>query len=337
MQKKIKFFPAVLLLLCVFAVLLLAAYWVERGRSSEPHEGNEHGKTVEEMLGLEEEEALVYYNGKTYRKNTDVESYLLLGIDQLGEAQTSGSYNDGGQSDLILLLVIDHVQEQVTILQINRDTMTSVDVLGVRGDIVGSRTEQIAVAHAYGTGLEDSCENAVRAVSGLLYGVEIQGYASIRMEAMPVLNDMLGGVTVTIEDDFSQVDPTLVSGERVTLMGDQVLHFIRNRLDVGDGSNLSRMRRHRSYLSAFGEKLREKAETDPELFLKLYDAALPYVVTNVGSGTACTIAQESSKYKNNGVVTFDGEAIMGQTYVEYYADESSLKETVLSLFYIEET
>lgn len=49
----------------------------------------------------------------------------------------------------------------------------------------------------------------------------IDGYAMVNVGAVSVVNDMVGGVTVTIEDDFSEVDPTLKMGETVTLMGEQ--------------------------------------------------------------------------------------------------------------------
>ena len=323
--------------LCVLVVLLTVFFALDQKDSKVP-ESQEHGKTVEEMLGSGEQPSLppVYHNGKTYHYNPDLECYLILGVDQLGEAQASEGYNGGGQSDVILLYVADHTQKKTSLLQINRDTMTQVDVLGVRGDIVGTRYEQIALAHAYGTGLEDSCENAVRAVSRFLYDVKIDGYASIRMEALPVLNDLLGGVTVKIEDDFSQVDQILVQGEDVTLKGDQVLHFIRNRMDVGEGTNLERMVRHRTYLSAFQDVLETKMEKNSKILVQLYDAAMPYVVTDTGSGTISKLAQKCSDYESNGTLTIDGEAKQGEIYVEYYVDELDVKETVLELFYLEE-
>lgn len=326
----------ILILVCALVGLFGMFFWLDQrdpGRS----DAQKPGKTVEEMMRQGEEDALpVYHNGEAYVKNPNLESYLILGVDQLGEAQASGSYNGGGQSDVILVLVADHTREQVSLLQINRDTMTEVEVLGVRGDVVGTRTEQIASAHAYGTGMKDSCENAVRAVSRLLYDTHMDGYASIRMEAMPVLNDLLGGVTVPIEDDFSQVDPSLIQGEMVTLQGEQVLHFIRDRLDVGDGTNLERMKRHRAYLSAFRDAMEQQMEKDPDLLLRMYDAVMPYVITDTGSGTVSQLAQKCGGYANHGIVTIEGETRQGELYVEFYADELSIKEAVLNLFYIKQ-
>ena len=43
-------------------------------------------------------------------------------------------------------------------------------------------TGQLALAHTYGSGEEDSCENTVLAVENLLYGVGIDHYVSLTMD-----------------------------------------------------------------------------------------------------------------------------------------------------------
>ena len=57
------------------------------------------------------------------------------------------------------------------------------------------------------------------AVSTLLGGHKIDGFAMVNMSAIEVVNDMVGGVTVTIEDDFPDSD-TLIKGQTVTLHGE---------------------------------------------------------------------------------------------------------------------
>ena len=57
-------------------------------------------------------------------------------------------------------------------------------------------------------------------------------YISMNMDAIAILNDAVGGVTVNVTDDFSAVDPSITKGE-VTLKGDQALTFIQTRKDVG--------------------------------------------------------------------------------------------------------
>lgn len=326
--------PAVIGLAAALILLVIIGYIMERSTGTSSR--NDTSRTVEDILDPDGKRGKpVYFNGKQYRWNQDVEAYLFMGIDRTGEAQSSGSYNGGGQADVLLLLVVDQERESFRVLQINRDAMAEVEILGVRGDVIGTEYKQIALAHFYGNGLEKSCENTVRAVSNLLYGVYIDGYAAIQMEAVPILNDMVGGVTVTIEDDFSQVDDSLIQGETITLQGEQAMHFIRSRMNMGDSSNLARMDRHRAYLHGFDEAFTAAAKQDVELVLNMYDAAHDYLVTDMGSGLISRLAQRCLGYTNGGVITMEGEVRLGETFMEFYPDENSLRQKVLDLFYIE--
>lgn len=65
---------------------------------------------------------------------------------------------------------------------------------------------QLSLAHSMGPDQNMRAENTVDAVSTLLKGQKIDGYAMINMSAIQVVNDMVGGVTVTIEGDFSERD-----------------------------------------------------------------------------------------------------------------------------------
>jgi len=320
----------------VIAVIALMAL-LSQGRRVPSGGKGSGGKTVEELLGLEEKNAPVYYNGKEYRLNPDLESYLIMGIDRHGEVGDGTEHPHGGHADVLLVLVLDRTRERVTALQLDRDTMTEIAALDDNGEIIGSQTLQLEYAHYYGSGEEDSCENTVRAVSNLLYGVEFDGYMALQMDCISVLNDLVGGVTVTIEDDFSRVDPELKMGSTVTLMGEHAWNFVHSRKGVGDGVNMSRMRRHRTYLDAFTEKLKILMAEDAGITARLYQAALPYMVTNMGSGTVVDLLNEARKYENAGIVNLDGESKVDEVHnvLEFYADEESVRETVMELFYLE--
>ena len=149
-----------------------------------------------------------------------------------------------------------------------------------------------------------------------------------------MLNDLLGGVPVTVQDDFSQIDPSLVQGETVTLRGQQVLSYIRTRHYVGNSTNLERMERHRGYMKSFSDELKNQMADDPNVVLKLYAAAEPYMVTDMSGKRISNLANTARNYNNRGIVTIDGENRMGAKFMEYYADEDSIKEAVLALFYL---
>lgn len=69
-------------------------------------------------------------------------------------------------------------------------------------------------------------------MSNFLDGQRIDGYAAVNMGAIGTINHLAGGVTVTIEDDFSKVDKTMKMGETITLTDEQAVHYVHDRYDV---------------------------------------------------------------------------------------------------------
>lgn len=274
----------------------------------------------------------VTYGQKIYRQRPGLESYLFLGIDQMGKAVGTQSYVAGGQADTQILLVLDNEARTWQLLQLNRDSMVEVPVLSMMGTVPYTLVQQICLAHAYGNGREQSCENNVRAVSMLLDDQPIDGYFSLNMGGIGILVDLVGGVTLKITSDFSSVDPSLAEGETVTLTGEQALKFVRTRQGVDDQTNLSRMARQRQFLTAFEEKLRG---LDPEFAVTAYDAMTEYIITDIASGTAVDIADRLKQYKELPLLTIDGENTVEDGYWAYYLDPDSLQKTILQLFYQE--
>lgn len=289
-------------------------------------------QTSSEETPEQAKEVTVTYQGQTYVRRREINTYLIMGIDEDGTADGVESYIGGGQADLQLLLVVDHARNTWQVLQLNRDSMVEVSVLGVTGKVIGTEFEQLAMAHSYGDGKEESCENTVETVSRLFENQPIDGYIALNMDAVSILNDMVGGVPVKISSDFSAVDPTLQEGTVVTLQGDQALTFVRIRQNVDDQTNLSRMARQRQYLSALVQQLEKQ---DEEFAIRAYDAVFDYMVTNMGSKTVTELGEYLKEYDEQPLLTIEGECQIEDGYVAYYLDEESLQQTMLTLFYEE--
>ena len=279
----------------------------------------------------ETEQNDITYNGVTYTRRPQLETYLLMGIDVEGPAKGNKSYSGGGQADVQLLLVVDNTNQTWQVLQINRDSMVEVQVLGMTGEVLQTQTAQIATAHAYGDGTERSCRNAVAAVSNMLGGKTIDGYVALNMDAVAILNDMVGGVPVTITSDFTDIDPSLQEGETITLQGQQALAFVRSRKGVDDETNLSRMGRQRQYLAALEEKM---AQQDEEFVIRAYDAVSDYMVTDLGSGTVAELGEKMKTYEELPFLTIAGESGTDEEgSATYTLDQDSLQQAIVSLFY----
>lgn len=62
------------------------------------------------------------------------------------------------------------------------------------------------MGYGFGDGRQTSCEVTVEAVENL-GGQTVDQYLSMGLDGISTLNDLAGGITVTLEDDFSAIDP----------------------------------------------------------------------------------------------------------------------------------
>ena len=270
--------------------------------------------------------------GVDYFPRQDMTLILVMGIDEEGPVKDSGAYRNNGEADMVLLVILDHSAQVYDILPLNRDMMVDMPVLGIGGKRAGTFFGQLALSHTYGSGLEDSAENTGQTVADLFYGISIDHYVAMNMDAIGMLNDAVGGVTVTVTDDFTHVDPTLVKGE-VTLNRDQAMTFVRTRMDVGNQLNLSRMERHREYLRGLSEALDGVLHTSESVVADLYEELSPYMVTDCSANVISSLLQRCAEYRLNRILSLEGENVLGEEYYEFYADEEKLDALILDLFY----
>ncbi len=311
----------IILLVAVFfvAAALLAINLWEQGWGLFPGQGKDNTSTV------------IHYNGQEYLLRDDVETILVMGLDKFDKPEDVESYNNDQQADFLILLVVDNANKTCSAIQINRDTMTPVNVLGVAGQKVDTRTMQIALSHAYGNGKEVSCNNTADAVSRLLFGIKIDHYISLTMDAVALLNDMVGGVEVTVLDDFSGIDDALIKGETVTLMGDQALTYVRARQGVGDSSNVTRMERQRQYLHALFDQTRAHIAADESFSTDALMKLADYMVLSDSIPQLQKLLDRIVDYKMMDIRTIAGKSVVGKNFMEFYPEEQSLKKEVVEL------
>lgn len=279
------------------------------------------------------ENTVYEYNGVEYVKNEDVESFLILGLDKFEDAINNDSYNNDQRADFLMLLVFDNSEKKFTAVHLNRDTMVNMNVLGVAGQKIGTVNKQLALAHTYGNGRDVSCRNTADAVSELLNGVKVNHYLSITMDAVPILNDLLGGVEVTVLDDFSGIDDTLIKGETVTLHGDHALTYVRERYGLEDSSNSTRMVRQRQYMTAVYDKAMLKIENDDNFVIEASSKLADYIVSDRSVNQLQKIAKKLSQYKFTEIETLEGESVVKDGLMEFRPDADSIDKIVFELFY----
>ena len=329
----------------VLLFLLLAgvcAYaWMEyagRAELKKKQEALPEGMILEETSAAEElpedaegqeplKDGMLRYQGKTYAYKEDVMTFLCMGIDKSGEAKASEDLHRGGQADALFLAVMDPGEKKISVIGVNRDTMAELFVYDEEGNYLGREIGQIALQHAYGDGMEESCERTVEAVSNLFYGIPIHGYFAMNMDVIIPLNEAVGGVDVVIGE----------GDEKVHLEGQEAYSFVRNRDMYAPHSAEQRLERQKQYLEAFALQAKKAVAQDLTLPAKLYAEILPYMVTDISASEAVYLATQAVSYTfgQEDLYSLQGEIRMGEQFEEFYPDETALYELILQVFYEE--
>lgn len=291
-----------------------------------------------EQYGTDREDSVaptpVSVDGQRYKLRDNLDTYLLIGLDKFSDSESDPALaTNHQQADFLFLIVVDHSSKSYSAIHLNRDAMTEIQRLGMSGKKIGTFTGQLALAHTFGSGGKDSCRNTVQAVSQYLLDVPVEHYFSLTMDAIPLINDLAGGVVVHIDDDFSAIDPTLEQGKDVRLWGQHALTFVRSRHYVDDSSNLSRMNRQRAYLYGLHDQLKLKLEADNGFGARLVSKLADFNVSDLTSDELMNLAERVKDYRFAGIRSLPGEATLGEKYMEFYTDEAALQKLVLEVFY----
>ena len=279
----------------------------------------------------QESENYISYNGQRYQHNDHLRTYLYMGIDKDGPVTEAEDSVSGGQSDAMFLIVVDSEKKTISVLSINRNTMTDVDVYDKDGNFVETRKLQICLQHGFGDGMRTSCQRSVDAVSNLLYGEPVSGYIAMNMDAMPMMNDSVGGVTVEVLDDLTSPsrNVSLHKGETVTLNGDEAYVYLRSR-DINEfDSATERLNRQMQYIQAFVKQAKSK---DTAMLVSAYDTITDYIVTNVDVPNLVN-KLTTYEFDDSRMYTVPGETKMGEQYEEYHVDEDALYQLMIDTFY----
>ncbi len=282
------------------------------------------------------QEGDVRYEGIHYRYNEEILTFLFLGIDKMGPVKDAKNGIDGGQSDAIFLLVLNPKNKEASVIGVNRDTMTEIQVYSKGGNYLGTTTAQLTLQHGYGDGKQLSCERSVQAVSKLFYNLPIHGYCAINMGAIPLINDAVGGVELTVPENV-QVGQKLLfkEGETIRLKGQEAYKYIQVR-DVNSFESAGRrLDRQKQYLSAYAKTAMEAMKEDVTLPVTLYNTLSKYMVTDISIDEVSYLAPQVREYHfgNDTIYSLAGETVMGENYEEFYVEDKALYELILQVFY----
>ncbi|MGN0793010.1 MAG: LCP family protein [Aristaeellaceae bacterium] len=323
--KIIKIAGSVLVWFAVLAVLIVISFEPE-AQEEKPVFGSLENRFVSDIQ--------MEWDGRTlYYRENEITNYLFIGVDQDDVTATNG-HQHGGQADFLVILSIDRVRKTVTPVMLDRDTMVEMQTYGVFGHPSGTRVMQLCLAQAYSGVNIPGCINTVKTVEKLLHGVRIDHYVVLDMAAIPIVNDAIGGVEVTLEDDFTSFDPAMVRGATLRLMGEQAEFFVRGRMTVADGTNASRMERQQQYITAFLQQFRQTIGKEPALLSDLLLKLADHMSTDASEERLISDANSYSAYTWQPLVALQGtHSIDEYGFAEFWADETYLTEMVAGIWF----
>lgn len=288
------------------------------------------------------EEGQIRYQGQNYQYNEDILTFLFMGIDKESGVKASGAYADGGQADALFLFVLNPHDETMTLIPIDRSTMTAIEVYDAQGNYEETVTAQICVQHGFGDGGKKSCEYQVKSVKNLFYGIPIHGYLAVDMDVIPDVTELVDGIDLQILEDIcnGRQEVILRKGEQAHLDGEQVYWYVRDRDNTVELSAEGRLARQRQFLTVFIDKVKQMTGKDITIPIKIYNQIADKSVTDITVDEVTYLAATTGGYYFDAgqVMTIPGRSVSGEEnqnseYDEFYVDEKALYELILNVFY----
>ncbi|MDO4938935.1 MAG: LCP family protein [Lachnospiraceae bacterium] len=281
----------------------------------------------------------VTYNGEKYKRNAHVKAILCAGIDKNKSMQYTSENDYPGNADGIFLIAHDTSDNSVRIFMIPRDSMAECEV-SAADENPRILFDHLSVSFGMGDGGKTSAEILRTTASGLLCNLKIDNYLIGDISLLADVNDMVGGVEVTVpNDELEKVNPEWTTGRRIVLKGDEAERFLRHRNSDDEGSPVTRMGQHEQYISGFYNALKEKSRSDSNIVSRLADKVDATILSDMSKGEYEKLAIDGiqSDFNSDDIFSFPGTMTVGEMdgelYDEVYLDYTQVIPMLLENFY----
>lgn len=325
-------FAAAAALLCI-VVLSAGGFFLLHSQKEQSRLHVTAGNSVDMKGGYR----TITWKDKEYQYNSLITTVLYAGLDSTDPLKASETYSNKARADSISVVILDKKKKKMSILALNRDTMTEIRRYTRTGEDMGTYVSHLGYAYSYGDGGEVSCEDLKEAVENLL-GISIDEYAVTNQSSITSINDLVGGVTVTVpNDDLAAMYPELKKGAVVTLDDSNVKDFLQHRDTAADFSNEGRIERQQAYVTAYVDLLKNRLASEPDQLWQEIGQMNDYLQTSITKNKYLSLARllEKVSFTDADYYRPTGKDSAGELHDEFYVDEDALKQLVIDLFYEE--
>jgi len=278
------------------------------------------------------------WKGKDYHYKDNLINILCIGVDKEEKmALHNDADNSIGQADAIFLVTLDLEKDEIRMIAIPRDTNVELEAYDSEGSYMGSNSGPITLQYAYADGLHNSAYLTVYQVSKLLKDIPIHAYVAINVYSLWNLNDIVGGVDITMDEDYTLFHPSFEKGATIHLTGNLLENYIRGRDKTEQGSAYKRTHRLKQYMLAYFEQAKEAVKEDIKIPFYCLKALKDNMVTNITESELVYLLLEGLDcgFSEEEIYTIPGRQILGEQYEEFYVDGAAMEEFILELFYEE--
>lgn len=233
----------------------------------------------------------LHVNEGVNKKMNNYTNIALFGVDARDD-----SLGKGNRSDAIMIASINNSTKEVRIISVYRDTL--LEITKNDGSTV---TTKINAAYAYG-----GPELAVQTLNKNL-DLNISEYVTVNWEGLTRAIDMLGGVTVHVEENeletlngvlAEQISVNGIASDGVYTTGDVTLNGAQataySRIRSTDQGDITRTERQREVLSAMIAKAKQ---SDVGTLNKMIDEIFPYIGTSITEDQMYTLVTGLMQYQ----------------------------------------
>lgn len=327
-----KKFAAAAALLCI-VVLSAGGFFLLHSQKEQSRLHVTAGNSVDMKGGYR----TITWKDKDYQYNSLITTILYAGLDSTDPLKASETYSNKARADSVSVVILDKKKKKMSILALNRDTMTEIRRYTRTGEDMGTCVSHLGYAYSYGDGGEVSCEDLKEAVEKLL-GISIDEYAVTNQSSITSINDLVGGVTVTVpNDDLAAMYPELKKGAVVTLDDSNVKDFLQHRDMAADFSNEGRIERQQAYVTAYVDLLKDRLASEPDQLWQEIGQMNDYLQTSITKNKYLSLARllEKVSFTDADYYRPTGKDSTGELHDEFYVDEDALQQLVIDLFYEE--
>lgn len=240
--------------------------------------------------------------GKRPPKRNKSTNILVIGSDsRAGKNARIGGHDTGQRSDTLILMHMSPDGKHAVGISFPRDSMVHIPTCKAKdGATIPGRTDMINSSFDYGP----AC--TWKTIESLT-GIRIDHFVTVDFTGFEGMISALGGVQVCLPQSVNDPDSHLrLSAGKHVVTGKTALAYVRTRHGLGDGSDLSRIKRQQLFMAAMVKKVTGGGMLrSPTKLYRFLNAATKSVTTDSGLGVSeMRKLAESAKGMSAGKVKF---------------------------------